>query len=270
MTTDPDIVPEQLFHYSSAAGTLGILTKCSIWASMIHYMNDAQEFQYALNLARDLVRSTSEADDVHRNICDEFLSAIRQMAVFVVSLTKHRDQLSQWRAYSAGGGYAIGFGTNHLRDIAGANNATLVRCDYDPTSQRERLAPIVKDMLLEAEAVAPGYGLDLYDRFAARFTQEAAAIKHPSFREEDEWRLVSAIGVNPSVVQYRDAGGLIIPYCEWSLRHAGRYPVETIVVGPTIPADLARRSLHYMTAASENFQWPVRVEYSDSPLRPLH
>ena len=260
--------PEELFHYTSPAGARGILTKATVWASMIHYMNDAQEFRYALDVAKDLVLAAPDAEAHHRAICSEFLSAIQRMAVFVFSLTKHKDALRQWRAYSANGGYAIGFATEHLRAVAKANGAALVQCDYDADSQRARLTPIVNEMISEAEAIGPGYALGLYDRFAGRFTEVAAAIKHPSFRDEDEWRLISGIGVDPSTVQYRDAGGLIVPYCEWSLRQGGTYPVSTIVVGPTIPGELASRSLHFLTSAV--FQWPVKVELSESTYRPLH
>jgi hypothetical protein len=235
---------------------------------MIHYLNDAQEFHYALKLAEHLVLTSPVAEAHHRAICNEFLSAIQRMAVFVFSLTKHKDALRQWRAYSANGGYAIGFSTAHLQAVASANGAMLVRCDYDPESQRARLAPIVSEMIREAEAIEARHALDLYDQFAGRFTEVAAAIKHPSFRDEDEWRLISGISVNPSSVQYRDAGGLIVPYCEWSLRQGDTYPVSTIVIGPTIHSDLAARSLHYLT--SSVFGWPVKVEFSDSTYRPLN
>lgn len=269
MNDDISNAPEELFHYTSPSGARGILTKATVWASMIHYMNDAQEFRYALGVAEKLVSAAPAAEAHHRAICSEFLSALQRMAVFVFSLTQHKDALRQWRAYSANGGYAIGFATPHLSAIAKANGAALVRCDYDPESQRARLSPIVNEMICEAEAVEPGFAVPaLYDRFAGRFTEAAAAIKHESFRDEDEWRIVSGIGVNSSTVQYRDAGGLIIPYCEWSLLQGGTYPVSKIIVGPTIPGELASRSLRYLTGAV--FNWPVKVEVSESTYRPLH
>jgi hypothetical protein len=268
MSDESDRPPEELFHYTSPAGARGILTSATIWASMIHYMNDAQEFRYALGLARDLVLTATGAEEHHRSVCSNFLSAIEQMAVFVFSLTPHKDQLRQWRAYATNGGYAIGFPTEHLKAIADNVGARLARCDYDPDSQRARLMPIVQDMLTESDSIDPAHSLDLYEPFAARFTEAAAAIKHPSFQDEDEWRLVSHIGVDPAGIRYRDAGGLIVPYGEWGIRHAGKYPISTIVVGPTIPADLAARSLHYLTSAV--YHWPVKVEFSASTYRPLH
>jgi hypothetical protein len=106
----------------------------------------------------------------------------------------------------------------------------------------------------------------LLEAFAERFTLAAATIKHPSFREEEEWRLVSGLGIDHAAVRYRTGRGLVVPFTEWSLRNAGHYPVETVVVGPTLPGPLASRSLHHLTVGS--FGWPVKVEFSDSPLRP--
>jgi hypothetical protein len=268
MNESADDAPDELFHYTSPSGARGILSNATVWASMIHYMNDAKEFGYALDLARELISAASNADERHRAACSDFLSAIQRMAVFVFSLTERKDQLRQWRAYATNGGYAIGFPTAHLRAIAGNVGATLARCDYDPASQRARLTPIISDMLEEAASIADARVPDLYDRFAARFTQVAAVIKHPSFEDEDEWRLVSSIGIDAATVKYRDAGGLIVPYCEWSIRNSGTYPISTVVVGPTISGELAGRSLRYLTSAV--FGWPVKVEVSESTYRPLH
>jgi hypothetical protein len=263
MTTDDN--PLLLYHYTTTAGAHGILSGGAVWASMIHYMNDAQEFQYALALARELIQSATESSEESRLVCDDFLSAIRRITIFVFSLTENKDQLSQWRAYSLAGGYAVGFAKAHLSTIAAGYGASLVKCDYDPASQREKLAPIVADML---EAAIPGgFSAKAFDDFAVRFARVAAAIKHPSFREEQEWRIVSASKMKPELVRYRHAGGVIVPYCEWSLRQGSTYPIATVVVGPTIPGELAARSLHYLTA--QTFGWPVKVEFSDSPLRPL-
>lgn len=121
--------PSQLYHYTSTAGAQGILTSGSLRASMIHYMNDAMEFQHALNVARELLTEIDATTGKDR--CEEFLSVLSGVAIFVFSLTIHGDQLSQWRAYAANGGYALAFEFDHLQRIADANNARLVKCDYD-------------------------------------------------------------------------------------------------------------------------------------------
>jgi hypothetical protein len=41
-----------LYHYTSQKGFLGIVEKKKLWATHIRYLNDSQEFEYAIALAR--------------------------------------------------------------------------------------------------------------------------------------------------------------------------------------------------------------------------
>lgn len=263
-----DAAPEILYHYTTADGALGILGSGTVRATMIHYMNDSQELRYALDMTEEVVfDSTDGSPEYARAVCAEFLKAVQLIAVYVFSLSPHKDQLSQWRAYAGGAGYAIGIAGCRLRAVAAAHNGSLVKCVYAVDAQRQLLAPIVKEMVSAATiSQSDAHGGGLIEGFAARFTLAAATIKHPSFREEDEWRLVSGLGVKQETVRYRLGRGLVVPYTEWSLRGDGQYPIATVVVGPTLPSGLASRSLHHLTVGS--FGWPVKVEFSDSPLRP--
>lgn len=266
--TGPDAVPDILYHYTSVEGALGILGSGSVRASMIHYMNDARELRHALDLAEERIFEIAHRHENYaRELCSEFITAVQLIAVYVFSLSPHRDQLSQWRAYGGSGGYAIGIAGSHLQQVAHANSAMLVKCEYDVAKQRALLAPLVDDMLSHATVTQNESRLGgLLESFAGRFTVAAATIKHPSFREEEEWRLISGVSVDRTMVRYRTGRGLVVPYTEWSLCHAGQYPVATVVVGPTLPGPLASRSLHHLTAGS--LGWPVKVEFSESPLRP--
>ena len=146
--TERDAVPDMLYHYTSAEGALGILGSGTVRDSMIHYLNDARELRHALDLAEESIFETAHLHETYaRDLCSEFISAVQLIAVYVFSLSPHRDQLSQWRAYGGGGGYAIGIAGSRLQQVARANNATLVRCEYDVARQRTLLAPLVDDML---------------------------------------------------------------------------------------------------------------------------
>ncbi|MEX2181910.1 MAG: DUF2971 domain-containing protein [Gemmatimonadaceae bacterium] len=259
--------PETLFHYTSAEGALGILETGSVRASMVHYMNDARELHYALDLAQEQIFDTAHHSESYaRDLCKEFVAAVQLIAIYAFSLSSQRDQLSQWRAYAGNGGYAIGIARTLLEQVARSNDAMLVRCEYDVDKQRALLAPVVADMLSHATVTQNDSHLGgLYEAFAERFVRAAASIKHPSFREEEEWRLISGLGIDRARVRYRTARGLVVPFTEWSLRIGGQYPIATVVVGPTLPGALASRSLHHLTVAS--FGWPVKVEFSESPLR---
>jgi hypothetical protein len=256
-----------LYHYTTPSGTLGILKTREVWASMIHFMNDSGEFKYALDLARRIIKGVGGVDDTAKHVVSgPFLDVVKTIAVFVFSLTEEKDLLSQWRAYSSGGGYALGFSADLLGAIVAEESAILVPCIYEEEAQMALLRPIVNEMLAAAQmAGSSAHGMDIYTEFADRFTAAAARIKHPSFEAEREWRLIFGPGVHGGKTDGRVAGNVIVPYFRCSLKRGNIYPVSTIIVGPSVSADLAGRSLKYITATQ--LGWPIKVENSKSTLR---
>ena len=120
MGADKSALPDTLWHYTSPAAVLGILTRGVIRATMIHYLNDSRELNYALNLATDVIEEEAEAGpNSLADLCKEFLGRIRNIAVYVASFSAQKDDLSQWRAYCpSGGGHALAFETAALLSAA--------------------------------------------------------------------------------------------------------------------------------------------------------
>ena len=262
-------IPEELFHYTSAAGALGILHGGSVWASMLHYMNDGQEFGYALELARGLLREslgTTAEDEDCRSTCEQYLNSIKRLAVFIFSLSERQDLLSQWRAYCPPeGGYVIGFRAKELQDVVLPEGFRLVACEYNRERQIELLRPVVDRMISAARELGSGAsGTALRDVMTDEFAEVAAGLKHPSFEEEREWRLVAAPKPFDTVV-YRATQTLVVPYFNLSITRGKTLPVSRVVVGPHRFPELARRSLHFMTAVVRG--WPIKVEHSNTPYR---
>jgi hypothetical protein len=238
---------------------------------MIHYMNDGQEFEYALDLAREiLLQSTGTgSDDIsYRTVCEEFLHAIRKFAIYAFSLSEEKDLLSQWRAYCPPeGGFALGFSAAKLRELAEPEGFHLVRCEYDRDAQQTLIRPIVDEILNRAREIGSKFTfLDLQLSVIRRLAEIGASLKHPSFAEEREWRLI-ATHVPAGSVRYRATRSLIVPYYDLAIARGSSFPVERVVVGPHRHADLAERSLRLMTSAARG--WPVKVEQTATPFRVL-
>ena len=57
-----------LYHYTSYGGFLGIVTNKCMWATSIHYQNDAEEFVHSMNVVRieieKIKASCSDANEV--------------------------------------------------------------------------------------------------------------------------------------------------------------------------------------------------------------
>lgn len=266
--TSPHL-PGELFHYTSAAGALGILREGVIRASMLHYMNDGQEFGYAIDLARAVLREVEEAREGEEDFvgaCLAYLDSVSRLAVFAISLSENGDLLSQWRAYAPPeGGYAIGFRATDLQKIAASQGFRLVPCEYDPGRQMTLMKPVVSELLGTVQKL----GFDasttaIHDAFTSRFAAVAATLKHPSFSEEKEWRLVAG----PTSLEsagYVAKQTLIVPFLPLSLAGTNPFPVSRVIVGPHRYPDLASRSIRFMTSGA--LGWPIRVDTSKTPYR---
>src|SRR6266853_2545450 len=103
--------PSVLYHYTDAAGFLGIIKTGSLWASDVRFVNDMNEMKYSMNLLRQL--ATEKAASDHPK---ELIDLVDHISIFVghgfrayaLSFSELGDDLTQWRAYAGGvGGYSI-------------------------------------------------------------------------------------------------------------------------------------------------------------------
>jgi hypothetical protein len=126
--------PDVLYHYTDAAGLLGIVQTGALWVTDAEYLNDAQELQFGRPELRDALMRAAD------NLClkgaeDEGPSCSRATimreaathlasggffldkpahAAYVACFCEDGDLLSQWRGYGPLGGFAIGFHRSSL------------------------------------------------------------------------------------------------------------------------------------------------------------
>src|SRR5687768_16519179 len=106
-TRIPD-APAALYHYTTAAGLLGIVSSHHLRGTNYSFMNDASEFTYGVELA--LKRFDAESRK-NREQKDEISLLVgvagevwmkRQASLsetYVTCFTEARDDLNQWRGY---------------------------------------------------------------------------------------------------------------------------------------------------------------------------
>lgn len=247
--------PDTLYHYTDAAGLLGIVQTAELWASNAAFLNDASELVHVHSVLDEV--ASELADEYEDLIVGEFLRIvvdefgrlyIQGMEVFVVCFCEFPDLLSQWRAYPASsGGYAIGFDSKVI-----AAGRFLLPIMYDEEAQRRTIRSLLVthcDLLPRAAEESDSYRrkcLVLAVRMAAASLADCAfAFKHPSFASECEWRLVRVMmrdrvppyGGTPN---FRVRGGRLVPYTPMGLgSRDGRQSMREVVVGPGSHSDLA-------------------------------
>lgn len=137
MIANDDSTPPILYHYTDAAGLLGIVHQprfddgysipqspepsrtLKLRATDVRFMNDSAELRHAgaafATRFREVAEESQNTDRIAailRQLADEFDSAEaygEPVQMFAACLTENGDQLNQWRGYAGGmGGYSIG------------------------------------------------------------------------------------------------------------------------------------------------------------------
>jgi hypothetical protein len=274
--------PPVLYHYTTQAGLLGILQSDSVWATKIHYLNDASEYQLALDIADSVLQGLlkGERNAKKRRKITSLLSNLRmigRMNVCVCSFSAQRDLLSQWRAYAGDAtGYSMGFRTTHIQEQAKEQSFVLERCIYEELQQRELVEQIVAGSLEQDFNTIPAkvdparpntvVALPVGGDFAMRFARLAPVIKSNAFYEEAEWRLVSDAGMNFDQMFCRPGRSMLIPYYPFSLGSSIEAYLESVTVGPTPHPTLAEGAVLALLARSGAAS-TVKIHVSKVPYR---
>lgn len=243
----PESVPRQLFHYTNQAGLLGMVETKRMWASNIWYLNDLTESQLAVDL---LTRRCGhfaklERDDRTRAWLEQLPKSAAQVArshVYVLCFSELSDSLNQWRAYGPGGGFSVGFHTSDLLAWGDKLNWTLVKCEYDPSSQKALVDGFLKESATDFHGKLGSTDVQAVDqilkdhcvRTALTYRQLGAKLKHRSFAEEREWRLISPIlRIDEPGCNVRAGRTMLVPYFEFPIvNEEGAVQLSGVTIGP--------------------------------------
>jgi hypothetical protein len=234
--------PPILFHYTSSAGMIGIISHEQIWLTSIHYLNDSREFSIACNcLTKQISKAASDgriAKD-YSNYLLRITEDYSNVVVYVMSFCENGDLLSLWRGYCPSGpGYAVGFDTNFLILLAERQTKTgdlmrLEKCVYE-TAQHDLMADEIINRVVTSYPDLHGREDLIRNSYAAEMVLFAPLIKDPSFAEEKEWRLCVHPKTTDKIV-FRAGKSFLIPYLEIKLGGEPKWKesVKRVHIGPT-------------------------------------
>ena len=218
-----------LYHYTGERALRGILQNQRPWCFSHLHQSDPNEFEYSLDLARQVLQRGMKREDFFESSlcgCLEDMLKLRGLAgpfdFYLFSLSRHRDDPGQWETYGDHRrGFAIGFGPallqpTHATPLPNANeNLWLGRVLYgnDQTLARHQL------VLDQACAIAKRIGHKNADwlrvfrpyPFIKAMAQEVMAsqliwncltAKEENYRPEQEVRGI-VMGVSERFTPYR-------------------------------------------------------------------
>lgn len=279
-----------LYHYTSFNALSGILKERSLWATDLRFVNDSTEFRHATDMLSTEIEHRLQVADVSAgesqdlNSLKSRLVRVEPPPAYVFSMSKEKNDLSQWRAYSGAGGVAIGFDRDELAAVA--KGFELVECEYRPDKQRELIAGFVDDSmgvidaarsrLSEQEIHDPATGV-FNTKIRPRFTRLAVTLKHPDFAAEKETRLAHVPASDDlkdlPEISCRPGKAILIPHMTIKLSEARR-PLEldvlaglrSVTAGPNFHRGVL---LHEAIRAAffANGLHARKIQWSETPYR---
>jgi len=239
----------KLYHYTDGAAVKSIIEKEELWLTDLRFVNDAEELKHGIALALRYLNTLGHGLDYDAKSSVEYVIAELKSYLenisppnnmFSCSFSTVPGLLSQWRSY---GTLAIEFDQALLERVL-----PVVECSYDSDDSYRfavsNTAEVLNACLTDFKAQA-GFASGAEQAFKALLTK-VAQIKHPSFKEEQERRvIVSSKGRD---IHHRCRGNLFIPYV------AVKVPRESIInihVGPQANQRLVVQSVMSMLTACD-------------------
>jgi hypothetical protein len=249
-----------LYHYTSLEGVLAIVPSGQLWATDIHYLNDASELREAAAVfelaTSEIPRNNEEDREILRQLVDWLRNRLSDgHLLFVACFSEDGNLLSQWRGYTPHGkGLSLGFSHAHLAACAARQGFLLGQCVYGVAAQAEvaksTVAAIVGAARLDGPSLAAHPSQSYHPTFLrleANLLRIAALFKSAAFEAEREWRVVSPAVANyrDSDIQYRTGRTTLLPYVNFLVSAEDEQParVAHVFLGPTPNNNLAMQSL---------------------------
>lgn len=281
-------------HYTSGEAAVSILRNNVVWLRNSRLMNDYSEIDYGLNIIRKtlfnseetsfwekIARITGQDREYFRIILEENVENVRSNT-YILSLCEHDKsdddlgRLSMWRGYGTSVGVAIV--ANPVSDFLSAVSPSSM---FFPViyADDDDFASLMDDVSSNLALISsgPDTGKIVEDVFIDFLKSTMFYLKHPGFKEEQEWRVVyndqsppissrskHEIKLKSSVQTIRGIPQLVFELPFRNNRVKGMAPtalIHKIIVGP---ATYPRAT---QAALAELIGKPGKVVISDLPFR---
>ncbi|MCB2215835.1 DUF2971 domain-containing protein [Desulfofustis glycolicus] len=273
-----------LYHYTTLSGLLGIVNSRTLWASDIRYMNDSAELKHAADLIRGQVHERISRKQGRPDLLGRFVDWVSHRItnghlLFGSSFRSHGNLLSQWRGYSPHGkGVSLGFSSEYILECADSQGFQIGKCIYEPARQKRLIERVLDALESQVEERLTGQEsrerlhavyADVFDFIETDLLRLAAILKHPSFREEKEWRIVSPVytSYDDCTILFREANAVLVPYIEFDLAPVRQTPkLEHVFVGPSPNSNISINSVR-MFLAQRGIDPARGIDYCQIPYR---
>ncbi len=232
---------EPLYHYTTFKGLFGIVESRQLWASDIRYMNDAAELRHTVDLVRREVKLRINKSGWNAKLLNALVDWLSRKLtnghlLFAASFRENGNLLSQWRGYSTiGKGVSLGFHPAVISRVARRQGFKIARCIYDNAEQAALIKKLVDGVEYIADECEGMQYHEIFQRMESDLLMITAILKHPSFEEEAEWRVISPSYAEQACprVKFREGTSMIVPYIELDLAENDQLRLQHVYLGPS-------------------------------------
>ncbi len=240
-----------LYHYTSLSGAMGIIEQGSLRTTEAQFFSDAAEITHTVNLLRAGIRRSQVP--LLPTLEGELLRRLSERLIgghlrFIASFTANGNLLSQWRSYCPPAkGVSLGFDAAKIIALAKRQSYQIGKCVYDAKIQNRIATTILKQIQQLSKISVSSKDLEkdydgsrythVFEEVADDILRIAAILKHPSFHEEEEWRIISPVipSNRKAPIEYREGPSSLVPYMNFQLPETpdGHLDIEHVILGPT-------------------------------------
>jgi hypothetical protein len=249
-------------------------------------MNDSAELKHTADLIRTEVTRRIGAGHAKPDLLNQFLDWVTHRItnghmLFAASFRSNGNLLSQWRGYSRlGKGVSLGFNPRYILDCAQQQSFQIGRCIYNCEQQAHLISQVIDAVEMLAERhefknskskTHPDYSYHgIFQMIESDLLRIAAILKHPSFREEEEWRIVSPVITDyvKAPVLFREGISMLVPYISFDLiaTEKSSIALEHLFLGPTPNITISMNSL-IMYLSKNGIKPEKDISYCQIPFR---
>ncbi len=240
-----------VWHYTDAAGAIGMMTEGRVRATSVLCLNDEAEFHYGERLVHELIEGILGSGQLEPyqeahlvEVESSLKSVLDRYPLFIFCASEAEDSLGQWRGYSADPGYSLGFSVQdlvvldrhspprsldplpHLAPRWGrvlyeknAQHQLLLRglsyCAAAASRDDSNGSPATSEPPVpptNASGAEDVYGGYRPENAAATLMSLLVFCKHPSFADEQEVRLVATSPPDSRAVEFRQSRFGVTPF----------------------------------------------------------
>ena len=244
---------DMIWHYTSLAGALGILSTNTLHLGSARMLNDTGELDYGLTFIQRRLEALITADRRFAAFAKQLRWIVEGAAaddeeIFVGCASTQADSLSQFRGYGvyaicANAGMALRTANSVDEDYSMVTAIDEFVSEWRPVIYETKRAHQHVDRVLDALLVqcrewpTDDDDAEMIESLlaSARVTACAAFLKHPAFSDEHEVRIIASADLRSTSVGVK-AGRLgMTPYVAVRAKTQGQTFIHDVRVGPGIP-----------------------------------